>query len=300
MIESMNRSFTTLQQAIRPGIVAIIAYMTTFCASVDCLADIEAITAARHDLALGFVVGGKVVDLPVKPGEHVEKGQLLIKLNNEESEALVALYRIRDASDLAVRSTEAQLELARVEEKAITTAFENDAAKPIEVERAKINTRLAELELSMARQQGQETRHQLAQAVSRRDQFIMKAPIDGVVDSIAIDVGETVEALKPILRLVATDPIWVNAAVPTRDTLKLKVGGAAWVTSSLPGHEAAVQGNIIHMALIADAASETRLVRVEIPNNGKLPAGEHVQVRFSPPDSIASLSQQTAIEGKRP
>ena len=256
-------------------------------------AEIEAITTARHDLELGFTIGGKVVDLPVKPGDKVEKGQLLVRLENREGEVLIALYDLRAQSEVAVKSAEAQLQLARVEEEAIRKAFENDAAKPIEVKRAEIQSTLAELELKMAHQRQTETYHQLDQARARDEQYTMLAPTDGVIDMVVVEQGEVVEALKPILRLVVTDPLRVDAAVPTDQTMNLKVGQPAWVKSLLLGYDRPVEGTIIHLAEVADAASDTRLVRVEVPNTHNLPAGVHVEVGF---DSAEALGGQAAAE----
>ena len=75
-------------------------------------------TKARHDLSLGFTVSGKVEQIAVKPGDRIDKGQLLIELEDTEGKSLVKLYEIRAASDLAARSAEAALHLAQVEHKA--------------------------------------------------------------------------------------------------------------------------------------------------------------------------------------
>ncbi len=263
---------------------------------------VEAVTKARHDLKLGFTVGGKVGRVLVKPGDTVEQGQVLMELEDEEGKALVELYTIRVNSDLEARSAKAALQLAQVEERAIRKAFENDAAKPIEVERAQIRTTQAKLELSMAYQRGEETKHQLNQASSRHDQYLMKATTAGVVDLISVSEGELVETLKPVLRLVVIDPLWIDASVPTDQTLHLKPGDPAWVQVHLLGSSAQpIQGKILHLAQVADAASDTRIVRVEMPNDRDLPAGGPVTITFSPNHSDATgKTTQRLVEGQRP
>ena len=254
---------------------------------------IDAVTKARYDLKLGFTVDGKVVRIAVKPGESVKKGQLLMELYNEEEKSLVDLYELRASSDLEYKSTQAALRLARVEEDAIRKAFENDAAKPIEVERAQIRTLQTTLEVEMAQQNGKEAKLQLEQARDRYEEYLLFAPTDGVIDQVIVAEGELVETLKPVVRLVVTDPLWIDVAVPTEDTLNLKLGGPAWVRSYLPGHEEPTIGKIIHMALVADAASNTRLVRVEVPNPHKLPAGGQVTITFSKPKPETAIATPT-------
>lgn len=276
----------------------IVLSLVMFCVGVlvaPSLGQVEAITTAKEDLKLGFTVGGKVAKVHVKLGDHVEKDQVLITLEDEEGQALVELYELRANSDLEIHAAEAQLELARIEEKAIRTAYDNGAAMPIEVDRAATKTKLSEIDLDLAKQRYKELKPQLSQAKSRHNQYILKAPTAGFIDMITVSEGELVEDLKPVLQLVVTDPLWIDAAVPTRQSLDIHNGAPAWVSSKLPGYEQPIQGKVIHLAQVADGASDTRLVRVEIPNPEGMPAGCHVFVSFTEP-MAASLSRSNTTQ----
>ena len=259
------------------------ALLGVLASSLPVMAEIDAVTTARFDLKLGFTVGGKIDKVNVRAGDRVKAGQVLLELEDNEGKSLVELYTTRAKSDVEVRAAAEQLALAKVEEKSLKQAFDRNAANPIELERAQVKVRVQQLELELAERQKVETVQQLQQAVSRHEQYQLKAPTDGVVDLVNVEVGEMVEQLKPVLKLVVKDPLWVDAAVPVGQTLSLKVGGAAWVKSNLPGHQKPIKGKILHMAEVADAASDTRLVRVEIINEQGLPAGGHVTVLFTEP-----------------
>ena len=254
-------------------------------------AQVDAMTKARHDLSLGFTVSGKVAQIAVKPGDRIDKDQLLIELEDLEGKSLVKLYEIRASSDLAARSAEAALRLAQVEYKAIDQAYKNDAAMWIEVERNHIRVEQAELELKMALQQGEEATLQLNQARARHEQYILRAPTDGIVEIVTVEEGELVETLNPVLQLVVIDPLWIDAAVPTDQTLDLKIGDVVQVRIDLPDHNEPVVGKIIHMAEVADAASNTRLVRVEVPNPKLLPAGAQATLDFDAHANSAAASK---------
>ena len=76
-----------------------------------------------------------------------------------------------------------------------------------------------------------------------------------------------------------TDPLWIDVPVPLTKTKGLKNDQSAeveFIGSSGP----AAEGKIIHIAAVADAASDTLTVRVEVANHTGRPAGEHVHVRF--------------------
>jgi RND family efflux transporter MFP subunit len=244
---------------------------------------VDAVTAARYDLKLGFTEGGKVIGTPVKPGTKVEKGQKLIELDDREGASLVALYQLRTNSDVEVKAAQAKLKLAQLEEKNLSTLIQQNAASPFEYEKAKVSTEVARYELELAQRQQKETADQLDQAVARHDKYSLVAPIAGMIEAVLVNEGESVEALKPVLRMVVTDPLWIDTAVPTDQTLKLKVGDPAWAQPALPGHTHFIQGKIIFVAEVADAASDTRLIRVEIPNTESVPAGGHVMVSFTAP-----------------
>src|SRR5690606_18617156 len=126
----------------------------------------------------------------------------------------------------------------------------------------------------------------------RHEKYTIRAPQAGVMEEIIVDAGETVEALKPVMRMVVIDPLRIDAPVRTRETLELKVGDPAWVRSPLRKANDFIRGEIVHLASVADAASNTRLVRIEIPNDVGVPAGIHVQVSFKAPGELAQAGDK--------
>jgi len=111
------------------------------------------------------------------------------------------------------------------------------------------------------------------------DNMQLKSPIDGRVELVDIEAGESVNALQDVMRVVQTDPLWIDAPVPLVQAISLKAGMTARVEFS--GSSAKVEeGRVIFVGAVADAASGTLRVRIELPNETGRPAGEHVQVTF--------------------
>ncbi len=246
-------------------------------------AQVEAIAAPRHDLKLGFTVAGRVAETLVQPGDRVELGQALVRLDDRETQAQIDLYVLRAESDLDELAAEAEWQLAQNEEARVRDAFEKDAAGAFEVERAALQTKRKQTELAIARQRRGEAQAILRQARARHEEYTLLAPMSGIIEQTLVSPGEMVEASRPVLRLVVTDPLRLDAPVPTRQTVALLAGGPAWVTLSLPEQPGAIKGKIVHIAQVADGASDTRIVRVEIPNPTGLPAGCHARVEFKQP-----------------
>ena len=114
----------------------------------------------------------------------------------------------------------------------------------------------------------------------RVDNMSLKSPITGTIDKVEVEVGESVNGLTEVVRVVKTDPLWIDVPVPlTRGrTLRLE----QTVEIIFPGTEReTVKGEIIYISTVADAASSTLPVRVEVSNKSNRPAGEHIQVVFS-------------------
>jgi multidrug resistance efflux pump len=111
--------------------------------------------------------------------------------------------------------------------------------------------------------------------------MLIKSPIDGRIEKIDVEVGESVNALTEVIRVVRTDPLWVDAPVPLQEGLRLKPGMTAriQIVGAGPGEEA-LEGRVIFVSSVADAASGTLRVRLEVPNKSGRPAGEHVLVSF--------------------
>lgn len=257
--------------------------------SVECFGQTEAITKARHDLRLGFTVPGKVLVRYVHPGDHIKKGDILIKLEDKEGLAQIAIWKFRSESNVGIDQAKASLELAQIEEDKTRELLAKNAANAHELKKAELTTQVQQLAVQKAQREQEEARRQLQITEAKHDSYTLRAPLDGVIEQILVDVGEVVENLQPMVELVVTDPLRVDVPVPLDQTMSLKVGAPAWVQARVAEQlEPAVVGKIVHMANVADSASNTRLVRVEFPNPSNYPAGGQVVVSFTDPEKDAT------------
>jgi len=96
-----------------------------------------------------------------------------------------------------------------------------------------------------------------------------------------VETGESVNALGDVVRVVQIDPLWIDVPVPLTEATNLRRGNTARVDFSDPD-KISVDGTIVFIGAVADAASGTLRVRVELPNKSNRPAGEHVRVTFEP------------------
>jgi len=267
-------------------VLALAAILLTFSdARARSVEPVEAYTRARLDASLGFVVSGRVEALLVEEGQRVGAGEAIVRLADPEGEAQIRLLELRAKSRLEIDAADADLDLARVREEMVKGAASQGGASAFEVREAELETVRARLARDLFVQRQAEAALQLEQARRRHEQFTLRAPAAGVIDLLEVDPGETVQALEPVARLVATGVLLADVQAPTAGTLGLAPGDAVGVVFLLGDERLGAQASVRSIALVGDAASDTRRVTIEIPNERDLPAGTRVLVSFEAPAS---------------
>lgn len=236
-------------------------------------------TAPSEDLTLSFTRPGRLAKLLVREGQQVKAADLLAQLDDAVERAQVASLKALADNTTAIRV--AQLQVARRQEilRKVLKARAEQAAPERELEDAKYDVAMAELALETAQLQHQQDTSKCQEAELSLQRMRLVSPIDAMVERVRARQGESVDALAPVLRLVRVDPLWIDVAVPLAQARELREGDAAAVR--LPGAAGPLTGRVLRVSRVADAASETLEVRVELPNPTARPAGEQVTVQFS-------------------
>jgi membrane fusion protein (multidrug efflux system) len=149
----------------------------------------------------------------------------------------------------------------KVDLKRLELAKQRGATTELEVEHAQLEAKIAGI---------------------RVDNMRLHSPIEGFVEMIEIEVGESLQALQDAIRIVRIDPLWIDVHVPQGKAYTVKVGDTAIVRFPEPKKES-FPGKVIFVSRAADAASTTLRARIEVPNKSNRPAGEHVSITFSDP-----------------
>ncbi len=262
----------------KPARLAIIPLL--FLLAAPSLAQsVEAITRPSEDVTLSFVRPGRIAAILVKEGDVVTVDQILVK--QDDAAELIQLEQLNAEADseLQIKAAQASLEQKRVEYAKMKDAGEKGAVPSWDVDRARLAVDIADLSLELAR-------FEHAQAVRKRDEFkrqvermAIRSPIAGKVEKLLVQPGEAADALEDVVRVVKTDPLWIDVPVPLTAARSLKPGQIASV-SFAPGDKPRT-ATLIHVAAVADAASDTLTCRLQLPNPDERPAGEHVTVSFN-------------------
>src|SRR4051812_11205833 len=214
-----------------------------------------------------FAPAAATVTLQVHAGDTVKKGQVLAKLESpdlegafkreqsttEELQAEISrqeilarkqkLIALRDADQAEIERAAAQRAFERIEKVGglgivAKNDFEKaqDALRSAEIrgrhaaEAAKLEGSDVELQLKTRRAQLQRQRFALEEAKRRVDELTLRAPMDGVVGSIAVADRGVVPANAPIMTLVDLSRLEVELEIPESYMSDLGVGMKAEIS----------------------------------------------------------------------
>jgi len=244
---------------------------------------IQSFSKPSRDAVMGFSIPTRVTEHSVIGGQRVKAGDLLIRGQDAEQLAIVKQTRMRAETDAAIRRAEKQSELAEIEYGRAKDAFDQDAMALNEVERYRVTWEVSEIDLEIAKMNAELENIRLEQAEALLARYQIVAPFDGQIDQVFVDIGRSVGDTEPVIRVVQVDPVWIDVPTPTKQTIGLETGADAWVLVDGPEEPVVVKGTIIEVSPVADFASGSRRVRVEVPNPSAWPPGMRAWVRFSEP-----------------
>ncbi len=173
------------------------------------------------NVEVGSQVSGNLAEVLVDFNSEVREGQVIARLDTTTFEA-----NVREAEG-ELENAEAALELAKVEANRIEQLHQRDLVPQAELDQARARLIQAQATRNMRQ-------HGLDRARTELDRCTITSPIDGIVISRNVDVGQTVAAsmTAPVLFIIANDlrHMHIHAHVPEADIGGIREGQRATFT----------------------------------------------------------------------
>jgi len=220
---------------------------------------------------LSTIVGGRIEFLGVKEGDKVKKGQLLLKLWNDDQQAQAALSQTqivladKRADEACIAAANAEKEATRQSElrqKGFVSPSREEAARTdAEVRRASCNTAKADIAQAQARFKATRV---------EQGRVALYAPFDGTVAKIVGELGEYSTPsppgvpTPPAIDLIDDSCLYVKAPMDEVDAPKIKPGQPVRITlDALPGQT--LPGKVRRVAPYVSAVEkQARTVDIEV------------------------------------
>ena len=192
-------------------------------------------------------VSGQIVELPVKEGDHVEKGQLLVKINPDlYTSALQRSEATLNSARSNLASARARLAQAQAQAKAQELSFKRNeklfterAISAAEMDNARSTYETSQAEVVAATESIHSAEFSIASAEASRNEAsdnlkrtTIVAPISGTVTALTKEVGEAVlgnnmTSGDVIMKISGLSAMEVNVEVNESDIVRVHLGDTA-------------------------------------------------------------------------
>ncbi|MGY8631492.1 efflux RND transporter periplasmic adaptor subunit [Bradyrhizobium sp. 14AA] len=215
-------------------------------------------------------VAGMVANLLVGRGDRTSAGQPLVVL---ESPSFVSQQR-------DFLHAMAQEVLATQQLKRNIDLFEGKAVPQRVLEASQAEARQATLVVAERRQMlhlsgmSDEAISRLAQEAAISATLTVNAPQTASVVDVTVSPGQRLEQSAPLVKLARLSPLWAEIAVPADHIRSIRTGAKV----EIDGY--ATPGKVVLVSETTDSATQTILVRAEVPNDGELHPGQTAAARI--------------------
>jgi HlyD family secretion protein len=256
--------------------------------------------------------GGQIARLPVKKGDHVQAGQVLLELWNDDIRAELAVTE-RDAAAARAMRDEAcvSARVARRESNRLASLVERKLVSAELADRAAGEAEAREAGCRAAAEQTRVSEARIDAARARLEKTQLKAPFAGTVAEINGEIGEFVTPspvgipTPPAVDVVDTSCLYITAPIDEVDAPRVREGMPARVTLDafrdrrFPAHVRRVAPYVL------DVEKQARTVEVEaeIDDVGDallLPGySADVEVILAERADVLRIPTRALVEGKR-
>ncbi|MEQ8263718.1 efflux RND transporter periplasmic adaptor subunit [Pseudohaliea sp.] len=193
-------------------------------------------TENKRTVEVRAEITGRVVERPVERGSRVARGEVLCRFSIDDREEAVA-------------EAEAALQRARIE---------HEGALKLRDKGLQSATAIAQTEANLAAARTTLKRQQL-----NLERTTLRAPFAGVVEAVALEIGDYATPGTACATLLDLDPMLVTARVTAADAVKLTPGSPVR-TVTATGRE--LTATLSFIGKQSDAATRTYALEATVPN----------------------------------
>ena len=200
---------------------------------------LQSIVKTDQNILLQPEIMGAVSSIYVREGQNVKKGQILLRIDDGGLKQTIRLQEVQTALAKTIYDRQERL-------------WNEKIGSEIEYLQAKTNY--------------ESQNSQLAQLNKQLEKAVVRAPFTGKVDDIMVEVGQVVSpGAMPLLRIVSTQKMYVEADVPERYLTTVSKGTPVRV--DIPVLSTSFDALISHRATHVSTENRTFRVTVDIDPN---------------------------------
>jgi len=218
-------------------------------------------------------VGGRVLTVLVKFGDHVEQGQPLLTMDSPDGDAAVSAYLQAQSTERQTRGT---FQKAETDFQRTTDLYEHKAVAEKDLLQAQNDLATAKSGYEIAQAVREQTWRKLQllelKPTEFRQAILVRAPLTGQVLEVNVAPGEYRAAISfhtdttaPLMTIADLSTVWVSSDVPEPFIPLIHIGEPVAITLvAFP--DQTLTGRVARIGDVLDAQTRTLKVHVELPN----------------------------------
>lgn len=258
-------------------------------------------------------IGGQIARLPVKEGDIVKKGQILLEIWNEDVSARVSLAKSEIlASQSRIKEACVMAKVAKSEAARLTALLKKGLTSADTAERAVGDAKSREAACQAAKSFAEVSRARLAVAQAALERTFLRAPFDGTVAEVTGELGEFVTPspvgipTPPAVDIIDTQCLYVLAPIDEVDAPEIKPGMPARI--SLDAYKKKFfNGEVRRIApYVLDREKQARTVDIEVnfikedDNINMLPGySADVEIIIDSHTNVIRIPTEALLEGQK-
>jgi len=262
---------------------------------------------------LSPAIGGQIAKLPVKEGDVVKEGQVLLEMWNDDHVAQVALAKSEIlASEARIKEACVTASVAKREADRLTKLLKKGLTSDGSAEQAVGEAQAKQAACDAAKSSAEVSRDRLAVAKAALERTLLKAPFDGTVAEIIGELGEFVTpspvgvATLPAVDIIDTTCLYVLAPIDEVDAPEIKVNMPARI--SLDAYNKLFfDGKVRRIApYVLDREKQARTVDIEVSiilddkNKNMLPGySADVEIIIDAHKNTLRIPTESLLEGQK-
>jgi len=267
---------------------------------------------ARRRAQISPEIGGRVVEVPFREGERFKRGDVLLRLDPSVPAARIDLSRRELQAAEAQRqqaclaAERAERESRRLKKLAAEGIVSTDA-----IDQAQTAAATAAAACRASQAGVEQARAGVDLAGRQEGQTVIRAPFDGIVADVSVEIGEYTTPsppglpIPPVLDVLDPGSIYVSAPMDEVDSTNIHPGQPARVTfDSYPGRQ--FTGHVRRIApYVLDREEQNRTVEIEVeldhPDAVRLLPGTSadVEVLLEARENVPRIPTSALIEGEK-
>ena len=238
------------------------------------------IVRGQNEVYLMPKAAARVTGIYVQPGDYVKAGQTLITLDNtdflagvQQAEAGVAL------AQAGLRNNELQVESARADFARAQSLHEAGAISAQQLELARL--KYESLTAGSAQAAVAQAEAGLQAARTALDKCVISSPINGVVGSIGLSLGDSANPAVAAAIVSDTTALEIEVMVSEAEVSYIQKDSEVDVQVQAVQEEM-FKGQVASIATVADPAKHNYVVKIALPNpDGRIKSGMFAELKVN-------------------